>query len=83
MMPSYHIPLFLLTFALVAKNFCWGSIERIDSSLVQDPLIGGHAYMEGVIKMTMLFDILILACCPKLGQPLFDRRLKKYARPSK
>ena len=25
--------------------------------------------------MAMLFDILILACCPKLGQPLFDRRL--------
>ena len=31
---------------------------------------------EGVIKMTMLFDILILACCPKVGQPLFNRRLK-------
>ena len=31
---------------------------------------------EGIIKMTILFDILILVCCPKLGQQLFDRRLK-------
>ena len=31
---------------------------------------------EGIIKMTILFDILILACCPKLSQQLFDRRLK-------